>query len=258
MIVGVHGAWWFPQSSKLMRPDSVGLGGFDSHALPPRRGAFGHDHAGATPSEPVSSPHRIPCWSPSLPTLVLALALTLPIAAMPAPVFAQRAADTRAGVSDTTRPPITPTRAFLYSLAIPGLGQARLDRPLVGAGFFFVEAFAIALVHRTADDLRIARSYRRDSIPLRFAVDQSTGVVQLDGKGNAVVAAWEPSYYSDAMVRARRLQLEDWSAVLVFNHLIAGAEAFVAAQLWDLPQHVKLRASPVRGGLALSASFGGR
>ena len=194
----------------------------------------------------------------ALLTLSLTQLLLFAIAAIPAPLLAQRGADSRAGISDTTRPPITPTRAFLYSLAIPGLGQAKLDRPLVGAGFFLVEAFAIALVHRSVDDLRIARSYQRDSIPLRFAVDQATGQVQLDNKGNAVVAAWEPSYYSDAIVRARRLQVEDWSAVLVFNHLIAGAEAFVAAQLWDLPQHVKLRASPVRGGFALSASIGGR
>ena len=89
-------------------------------------------------------------------------------------------------------------------------------------------------------------------------MNASTGQVQLDGKGNAVVAAWEPSYYSDALVRARRLQVEDWSAVIVFNHLIAGAEAFVAAQLWDLPQHVKLRATPVRGGMALTAQIGNR
>lgn len=213
-----------------MRPDSVGLGGFDSHALPPR-------YHGAVVS------------------VLLALAM---IGTDPSTLHAQRAADSRAGVSDTTRPPITPTRAFLYSLAIPGLGQAKLDRPVVGAGFFLVEAFAIAIAHRTADDLRLARSYGRDSIPLRYAMNASTGQVQLDGKGNAVVAAWEPSYYSDALVRARRLQVEDWSAVIVFNHLIAGAEAFVAAQLWDLPQHVKLRATPVRGGMALTAQIGNR
>ena len=176
----------------------------------------------------------------------------------PVELNAQRADQVRVGIADTSRSPITPTRAFLYSLALPGLGQARLDRPFVGAAFFLVEAFTLALVHRTADDLRLARAFRRDSIPLRFAYDTATGVVQLDTRGNPVVAAWEPSYYSDALVRARRLQLEDWSAVLIFNHLIAGAEAFVAAQLWDLPQHVKLRATPARGGLVLSATINGR
>src|SRR5688500_14470606 len=32
---GAHEVWWSPQSSKLVRPDHVGLGGFDSHTLPP-------------------------------------------------------------------------------------------------------------------------------------------------------------------------------------------------------------------------------
>jgi hypothetical protein len=174
------------------------------------------------------------------------------------PLAAQVQASARSGVAaqaDTGRAPITPKRAFLYSLAVPGLGQAMLGRPIVGAGFFLTEALAIALVHRTADDLRLARTFLRDSIPLRYAVDQATGIAQRDGLGKPVVAAWAPGYYTDALVRARRLQLEDWSAVLVFNHLIAGAEAYVAAQLWDLPQHVKLRASPVRGGFALTANI---
>lgn len=189
----------------------------------------------------------------------MSLLLVFALALVPVPrAAAQRAGDSRAGVADTTRSPITPTRAFLYSLAIPGLGQAKLDRPRTGAGFFLVEALSLAMVHRTADDLRLARAYRRDSVPLTFVVDKSSGTVQLDAKGNPAVASWLAPYYSDAMVRARRLQLEDWSAVLIFNHLIAGAEAFVAAQLWDLPQHVKLRASPIRGGLALSASITGR
>ena len=30
-------------------------------------------------------------------------------------------------------------------------------------------------------------------------------------------------------------------AVLVFNHLISGAEAFVSAQLWDLPGQVSMQ-----------------
>ena len=186
------------------------------------------------------------------------VAVIVSAAATPGAVSAQRADDARAGVVDSTRPPITPGRAFLYSLVVPGLGQARLDRPVVGAGFFLMEAFAIAIVHRTVDDLRLARAYRRDSVPLTYVIDKTSGVVQLDSHGRPVVATWQTSYYSDALIRARRLQVEDWSAALVFNHLIAGAEAFVAAQLWDLPQHVKLRADPVHGGLSLFATIGGR
>jgi len=249
---GVHGAWWFPQSSKLMRPDDVGLGGFDSHALPPR-------HSPAPVGRPASV-RGLRARRSTLAPWVLCVLCVLCVLGSPfstGPLEAQVQTPTaRSGIAppaDTGRAPISSTRAFLYSLALPGLGQAKLDRPIVGAGFFLMEAFAIALVHRTADDLRLARAYRRDSIPLRYAVNEAAGIASRDGYGNPLVAAWEPNYYRDALVRARRLQLEDWTAILVFNHLIAGAEAFVAAQLWDLPQHVKLRVSPVRGGLAVTA-----
>ena len=221
-----------------MRPDAVGLGGFDSHALPPRDARC------------VRSSPRLPCR----PAVILAAFVAVAqLMVAPAPVLAQRADVSRAGVADTGRVPLSPRRAFLYSLAIPGLGQARLDRPIVGAGFFLMEAFAIALVHRTADDLRLARAFRRDSLPLRYAVNPETGVAQVDGNGDPVVAVWDPAPYSEELVRARRLQLEDWTAVLLFNHLIAGAEAFVAAQLWDLPQHVKLQAAPLRRGYFVGA-----
>jgi hypothetical protein len=31
----------------------------------------------------------------------------------------------------------------------------------------------------------------------------------------------------------------------VFNHLISGAEAFVSAQLWDLPAQVSVQRTPI-------------
>ena len=48
-------------------------------------------------------------------------------------------------------------------------------------------------------------------------------------------------------VTARKQEVQDWLVLLVFNHLFAGAEAFVAAQLWDFPVQAELR--PVAGGL---------
>ena len=54
-------------------------------------------------------------------------------------------------------------------------------------------------------------------------------------------------------MRTRRLHYEDWIAVLIFNHLFAGADAFVAAQLWDLPGKVAIRQTPF--GPLIQASF---
>lgn len=224
-----------------MRPDEVGLGGFDSHALPPRRTC-----------------RLLQCQRFARASVAAALLALLVASGRDA--CAQRVDAGRSGVAggDSIRPPVSPGKAFLLSLAIPGWGQARLSRPLVGAGFFIVEAFSIALMHRTADDVRLARAYSRDSLPLRYVVDPETGRPSLDGNGNPQVAAWEPSRYSDALVKTRSLQLEDWTAVLIFNHLIAGADAFVAAQLWDLPQRVKLRAALLARGYGLGVSISTR
>ena len=154
-------------------------------------------------------------------------------------------------------PPVSPTRAFLYSLALPGLGQSALERRYSGAAFFLIEAFTVALVRRLADDLRVAKAFLGDSVPSLYDIDAATGLARRDGKGNPVVLAWQLSGHTNDLLRTRKLQLEDWVAVLVFNHLISGADAFVAANLWDLPEHVQMRAFPVpRGvGLAISVAF---
>ncbi len=152
-------------------------------------------------------------------------------------------------------PPVSPRRAFLYSLAVPGLGQAALDRPFVGATMFLIEGFSIALAHRSGEDLRIAQSFLGDSVPLRYEVDPATGLAQRHGNGDPVVAEWRRARFTSELVKARKLHLEDWIAVVVFNHLFAGADAFVAAQLWDVPQHLSLRAAPLlRGGAMITVS----
>ena len=157
--------------------------------------------------------------------------------------------------TDTTEtgPPISPRRAFLYSFILPGAGQARLDRSQAGGMFFLIEAAALTLLHRSAEDLRIAKSFRGDSVPLRYQTDPVTGVVGRDAGGDLIVAEWSRPRYNDAWVRTRRLHVEDWLAVLFFNHLFAGADAFVAAQLWDLP--TKLAARQTSSGTMFGATI---
>lgn len=162
------------------------------------------------------------------------------LAMAPALAHAQQRDSAQAGV----RPPISPRRAFLYSLLVPGAGQAKLDRGRAGGMFFLIEIASLTLVHRSAEDLRIARRFSGDSIPLRYQVNAVTGQPTLGADGRPVVAEWSVPKYDAAYVRTRRLHYEDWLAVLAFNHLFAGADAFVAAQLWDLDAKVGLRRTP--------------
>jgi len=155
------------------------------------------------------------------------------------------------GASPLIRPPISPRRALLYSLAVPGLGQAKLERAATGALFVAVEAGALAMVGKSAFDLAEAKAFRGDSlVATSFPVDSAGQPV-----ANPTGATRVPNVFTNALVRARRLHLEDWIAVIAFNHLIAGAEAFVSANLWDVPGEVSLRPSSRGATLSLSVSW---
>jgi hypothetical protein len=54
----------------------------------------------------------------------------------------------------------------------------------------------------------------------------------------------QQSGFTDALINVRRAHVEDWVAFLVGNHLFAGADAYVAAHLWDLPTQVSVRPGP--------------
>lgn len=179
----------------------------------------------------------------------------LAVAASPQPLRAQGADSTRAGARaasrDTTArgprtrpaqglpgrftPPLTPRRAFLYSAMLPGLGQSRLDRGSSGALFAAVELSALVMLRRSAADLREARRLRTDSLPANFTVSGDSVVKQ---------GLYTTRYDTD-LIRTRRLHVEDWLAVVAFNHLFAGADAFVAAQLWDIPVQLSATPSPL-------------
>ena len=145
-------------------------------------------------------------------------------------------------VQDTTpRPPISPRRAFLYSLAIPGSAQTILDRPRTAAFFVTIEALSITMARKSANDLREAKRYARDSIVATYQIDPATGLARRDSTGALIPATFLPNRWGGVRVAARRTHLEDWIAALIFNHLISGAEAFVSAQLWDLPGQVSMQ-----------------
>lgn len=134
------------------------------------------------------------------------------------------------------RPPITPRAAFLRSLALPGLGQSALRRSTAATVFSSLEIGAIYMVAKSRADLRQAKALS--------GLDSIT--VGDPALGDAVTRV--PAVTQD-LINARRLHLEDWIAILIFNHLLAGADAYVAANLWDLPARVSIRHTPAGPGI---------
>ncbi|HEX5582014.1 MAG TPA: hypothetical protein VFX39_10575, partial [Gemmatimonadaceae bacterium] len=88
----------------------------------------------------------------------------------------------------------------------------------------------------------------------RLSTD-SVIVAYVDVNGAAAVQKAAPRFSSNE-VHTREAHVEDWIALLIANHLFAGADAFVSAQLWDVPAGVSLGVLPTsRGGTAITASF---
>ncbi|MEO7457664.1 MAG: hypothetical protein ABIY52_15485 [Gemmatimonadaceae bacterium] len=134
---------------------------------------------------------------------------------------------------------MSPRRAFLYSALIPGLGQTRLQRPLAGAIFVFTESMAIVMLRESLAEVRQAKRFRTDSL-IVLGNDPVTGAV-----------VKEPSAFGDGLVQTRQGHVEDWIAFLIANHLFAGADAYVAAHLWDLPAQIKV--SQTQAGTVVAA-----
>ncbi len=142
------------------------------------------------------------------------------------------------------RAPLSPRRAFLYSFVLPGLAQSRLQRTTSGALFAGVEMGAFAMLRRSMSDLREVRRQGFDTIPGDFTVNPTTGAL--------TPSLAVPPRFDEGLERTRKLHVEDWIAAIAFNHLISAADAFVSAQLWDVPTRVSL--VPSRQGFMLAAT----
>ncbi len=134
------------------------------------------------------------------------------------------------------RPPITPRAAFLRSLLLPGWGQTSLRRNTAATVFSGAEIGIIYMVGKSRADLRDVKALRGlDSITVG---DPSRGE-----------ALTKIPAVDEQLINARKLHLEDWLAAWIFNHLLAGADAYVAANLWDLPARVSIQHTPAGPGI---------
>jgi len=179
---------------------------------------------------------RSSCYSLLIATLVTASAVAQrpdSARAVPVPVVESSAAD-------SIRAPITPRKAFFYSFLMPGYSQSVLGRHKAASAFLLVETVTIAMIRESAADLHEARRFENDSLVLSY-----------DAKMNPVKG---PPRFSNAEVKTRRAHVEDWIALLVANHLFAGADAFVAANLWDVKPKLAFRATPTGAVFTASVS----
>jgi hypothetical protein len=139
------------------------------------------------------------------------------------------------------RVPLSPRAALVKGLLVPGLAQHQLYRRKASYLFVATELGAIGMTIKSKIDLDEATAARRDTtietvlgpggLPV---IDPDTGLPQTRGVP-------KNKNLADRR-RARRTHLEDWLAVIVFNHLFSGADAWVAANLADFDANVNVTA----------------
>jgi hypothetical protein len=179
--------------------------------------------------------------------VVALIAALIVVVAAPQLARAQRASvdsirigSTR-GTLDSARAPITPRRAFFYSFLVPGYSQSVLGRHKAATLFMLVEAISIGMIRESAADAHEARRIANDSLVISY-VDESGNAARVVG----------PPRFNDAYIHTREAHVEDWVALLVANHLFAGADAYVGASLWDVRARLGMRLLP-RGTVVMAS-----
>jgi hypothetical protein len=148
---------------------------------------------------------------------------------------------------------MSPRRAFLASLILPGYAQTVFGRGKAAMLFSIVEIGAIGMARKAAIDLAEAKGLPRDSVVATYQIDPATGLAIIDPKtGLPLPETWIASRFTDDRIKARRTHYEDWIAAIVFNHLIAAADAYVAANLWDFRTNIGVVATPRSGTIYAS------
>lgn len=209
-------------------------------------GNNGNNSVGSIPIHSPASGVPIRVTSPVRRPLAL-LALCAAFAAAH-PCQAQRT-DTVRVEPDTSgprirKPPLSPSKAFLGSLILPGFSQSVLGRQRSGAMMLAFEVVAVIMLRESALDVREARRHSLDSVLVSY-VDKNGALVPTFAKGG----------FTPGLIRTRKEHVEDWTAVLVGTHLFAALDALVASVLWDLPAEVAVRGSPQSATVGLRLSW---
>jgi len=110
--------------------------------------------------------------------------------------------------ADTMPPGVGPMGAFWRSFLLPGWGQAVTDRHTTGAAFVAWEGVTAMMTLKAQQEANYFKSIGSPNLQLK------------------------------------RQEVQDWLILWIFNHLFAGAEAYVSAHLRDFPPELEVRAFP--------------
>lgn len=164
-----------------------------------------------------------------------------------APLLGQEAPQSVVPDSTALFAPVTPSKAFLRAVLVPGWGHASIGTHTRAGFYFALEATTAYGLLRTRTRLNevTARADFRESV-LREDL-AAHGIVEFDEIESALEADARLDNLRD-LEDSRRQQREDWAALGIFLLLLSGADAFVSAHLQDFPEPIQIEAMPVGNG----------
>lgn len=179
-------------------------------------------------------------------------AQTPPDTIVPVPESATQ--DTSAGS------PVTPTGAFLRSLAVPAWGQAALGSHFRGGVYLAAQAGSGYMVWKSHTRVRAAQDIeqRRSGFVLERLLADAQDDPQLAERIEnpdtlAFLIRSDPGVtHARLLAEARKQHREDWITWTIFWTLASAIDAYVAAHLADFPAGIAI-APAHAGGVLLSA-----
>jgi len=148
---------------------------------------------------------------------------------------------------------VTPRGAFLYGLAFPGWGHAKVGSLSRGGFYFATQAATGLMLFKTHSRLTRARD--------RLELLESVETARLEAEGVTDPVAVEAALAQNELVvdlraleEVRGEQREDWIALGLFMILLSGVDSYVSAHLSNFPTPVVV-GTPPNGGIEVGFSL---
>jgi hypothetical protein len=177
----------------------------------------------------------------------------LVVCVLAAPAHAQTPArDTIVNRADTIPKGITPGKAFMRSLLIPGWGQFSVGARTRGFVFIGLQSASWFMLVKTLNKLSDAHdvadervAFASDSLHRQMSTDTALARKLASADSfNARVEAFDTVKAIRSLINSREEQRQDWITYVLFTTLASGVDAFVAAHLADFPTTITTTAKP--------------
>lgn len=142
---------------------------------------------------------------------------------------------------------VSPRGAFLRAMLVPGWGHSAIGAYTRGAFYFLAEgtiAWGLISTHERINEANRRLRFRQSVATADLAAQGITDPVQVQSVLDTASAVQEMRN----LVKARKMQRQDWMALGIFVVFLSGADAYVSTHLQHFPAPISLEAQPAGRG----------